>query len=214
MSLYHDPAWLLQRYVVERLSAQAIGALVGKADVTILYWLRKHGIERRPSRGYPHTAATRLLMSQNHADVTGTRNPQYGKRGAAAAGFGRVVSTVTRDRLSRAFKGRSRPGMQGDKCPSWRGGRTSLIVRIRTSPAGVAWRVAVFARYKYTCVDCDDARGGNLHAHHLVRLVDLVKAHDLRTLDAALACEPLWDVTNGVTLCEPCHVLRHKEAAT
>ena len=53
----------------------------------------------------------------------------------------------------------------------------------------------VFRRDRYACRDCGDAAGGNLRAHHEKPLAEFP--------------ELAYDVDNGVTLCHPCHELRH-----
>lgn len=66
---------------------------------------------------------------------------------------------------------------------------------LRRTPEYIAWRAAVFKRDSYICRDCGDDRGGNLRAHH----------------DKPIAERPdlAYNVDNGVTLCHPCHELRH-----
>lgn len=57
------------------------------------------------------------------------------------------------------------------------------------------WRLKVYERDKFTCVRCGDNRGGNLTAHHK---------------DGYHWCkERRTDVSNGVTLCETCHIDFH-----
>ena len=60
----------------------------------------------------------------------------------------------------------------------------------RHDPAVKAWREKVLARDGHRCVECGS--GNNLHAHHVVRWVDV----------------PLLRVVvgNGKTLCQPCHM--------
>ncbi|WP_416360620.1 HNH endonuclease [Burkholderia gladioli] len=50
-------------------------------------------------------------------------------------------------------------------------------------------------RDRFTCQHCGDARGGNLHAHHI--------------LPFATHPELRVDVSNGITLCKPCHKAVH-----
>lgn len=53
------------------------------------------------------------------------------------------------------------------------------------------WRKEVYKRDNFTCVKCEDSRGGNLNAHHK---------------DGYAWCvERRYDITNGATLCETCH---------
>lgn len=57
------------------------------------------------------------------------------------------------------------------------------------------WRKDVFERDNYTCQECGDNKGGNLRAHHKKPWKDY----------PAL----IFDVSNGITLCEMCHRLIH-----
>lgn len=57
------------------------------------------------------------------------------------------------------------------------------------------WIRKILEKDNYTCQCCDDNRGGNLVAHHILNYSE----HDeLRT-----------DVNNGITLCKTCHKLFH-----
>lgn len=58
------------------------------------------------------------------------------------------------------------------------------------------WRRKVFERDDYTCQKCGK-RGTKLNAHHIVHW-----AYDK---------DKRYDVSNGITLCETCHKLVHKE---
>lgn len=58
------------------------------------------------------------------------------------------------------------------------------------------WRKAVFAKDDYTCQECGDDKGGNLHAHHIKPWATFEEGR--------------YDITNGITLCELCHIDTHK----
>lgn len=84
---------------------------------------------------------------------------------------------------------------RGTLANNWRGGITPENAKIRASDETKAWRIAVFERDDYTCQVCGD-RGGNKHADHIKPF--------------ALFPELRFDVSNGRTLCIPCH--RHHGA--
>lgn len=72
----------------------------------------------------------------------------------------------------------------------WRGGVTNEDRIMRNSAAYDNWRKSVFSRDNYTCQFCGE-RGGRLTADHIKEWF----------LYPALR----FDVSNGRTLCEPCH---------
>jgi len=95
-----------------------------------------------------------------------------------------LIATITRERTAR-----------GAKHYAYRGGASSRNLSLRRQPEYFIWRKAVFARDGYKCRDCGDDHGSNLRAHH----------------EKPVATHPelAYDVGNGVTLCHPCHELRH-----
>lgn len=78
---------------------------------------------------------------------------------------------------------------RGSKCHFWRGGVTPKHQSIRMSAAYRKWRMSVFQRDHFKCVECG-ARG-NIQADH-IKPFSLFP--DLRL-----------DINNGRTLCVPCH---------
>lgn len=76
-----------------------------------------------------------------------------------------------------------------EKHPMWRGEARSEDVRDRESDACKSWRREVMERDKFKCQDC--GCGGTMSAHHIKRFRDF---KELR-----------FDVSNGITLCWPCH---------
>lgn len=86
---------------------------------------------------------------------------------------------------------------KGEGNPAWKGGVTPASQRDRQSIEYTEWRKAVYWRDQYCCVDCG-VRGCRRHpivAHHVVPWAESI---DLR-----------FTVSNGVTLCQPCHRVRH-----
>lgn len=80
---------------------------------------------------------------------------------------------------------------RGSNSHLWRGGITPINQRIRGSFEYRQWREAVFRRDFYKCTQCGDARGGNLEADHIKPF--------------AYFPELRFDISNGRTLCIPCH---------
>lgn len=80
-----------------------------------------------------------------------------------------------------------------------------VIHAIRNSPQYKMWREEVFARDKFTCLWCLDAKGGNLEADHIKPFMLIIKQHEVKTVAEAMMCKELWEIANGRTLCKRCH---------
>lgn len=97
----------------------------------------------------------------------------------------------------------------GKNNPSWRGGKSSIYLLIRATSKYSSWRQSVFIKDNFTCQKCKTF-GGKLEAHHKKRFSELLKEIEknlpLFTLyEGSLIYAPLWDINNGITLCEKCH---------
>ncbi len=73
--------------------------------------------------------------------------------------------------------------------------RPDLLVNGYASIDGKQWRMAVLKRDRNRCVDCGKSA---THVHHIKPRAQL------KTL------KELYDINNGVTLCNPCHMRRHR----
>lgn len=93
-----------------------------------------------------------------------------------------------RKEMSNHLKNTPRPNGSGEKHWNWKGGTT------RNKHNGGEyneWRKSIFERDNYTCQDCG-IRGVYLFAHHIN---PWAKFPSLR-----------FELSNGVTLCEQCHM--------
>lgn len=81
-------------------------------------------------------------------------------------------------------------GTRGELSWHWRGGDIPEDQRLRNSLEYAAWRSAIYTRDDFTCQLCG-IRGGPLNADHIKPF--------------ALFPELRLELSNGRTLCEPCH---------
>lgn len=83
----------------------------------------------------------------------------------------------------------------GKKHWNWKGGISSLNSRIRQSPDYKKWRVSVFQRDRFTCVECGyiskGTRPSDIEADHIKPFSSFP---ELRFV-----------INNGRTLCRECH---------
>ena len=98
----------------------------------------------------------------------------------------------------------------GENSYNWKDGKMDLISRVRSLKKMIDWRNEVYKRDNYTCKKCGDNTGGNLQAHHIHHLSDLIRELNLIDITDAIESDKLWDITNGTTLCDSCHTETHK----
>lgn len=109
-------------------------------------------------------------------------------------GHKKLGGFVTGSRHTEAAKERVRQSLLGKRGPlarNWQGGKTKLSTIIRYSSEMKAWRRQVFERDGYKCVNCGAT--GYLEADHIKPFAFFP---DLR-----------FELSNGRTLCRPCHKL-------
>lgn len=92
--------------------------------------------------------------------------------------------------LNKDFSGEN---MRGSNSPVWKGG-ISKLQNERSGYEYINWRKAVFERDHFVCQCCGKAHR-YLNAHHIYNWRDY---EDLR-----------YNLENGITLCEECHVKFH-----
>ena len=114
--------------------------------------------------------------------LSGRKLPEDVRKKIGLAGIGRIQSEQQKKNTSERQK--------GPKSHFWRGGVSSENKKLRASAQYKEWRKAVFERDDYTCVLCKK-RGCELHPDHIKQF--------------ALFPELRFVVSNGRTLCAPCH---------
>ncbi len=144
---------------------------------------------------------------------TGKKMTEDAKKKLSMARMGIKFSAETRKKMSAAKVGRKLSpetlrklsiSKRGDRSWNWQGGITPLYHAIRRSFEYRQWLSDVFTRDDFTCQECG-LRGCVLNAHHIKEFVRIIKEYDIKTIEQARACEELWNINNGITLCVPCH---------
>jgi len=145
-------------------------------------------------------------------NMTGIKNPMYGKHPSAEARIkmkenakgmrGQNHSALTKGKISL----NRRDKLRGCENPNWKGGTTSLYLRIRQLREYTEWRLAVFKRDNFTCVNCHKV-GGWLEGHHIESFSQIINENHITSIIEAQMCKELWARYNGVTLCRDCHAV-------
>lgn len=135
-----------------------------------------------PYKGKHLPEETCQKMKDNHADISGKNNPCFGRTGNK-----NPMYKDPKDRI------------------------TPLYYQIRTCSKYSEWRTLIYQRDLFICQSCKKKSEGDLEAHHIMFLSILVKQYNITILEEALSCEELWDINNGITLCEECHHIIHCE---
>lgn len=161
---------------------------------------RKHTPEtklkmRLAALGRKNSAETRKKISLNHAHAwKGRKHTEEEKKKIGNAHKGKFVSKETCEKLG------------GANHYNWKGGVTPIYFQIRNCSLYRQWRLNIFRRDLFACLQCGDDRGHNLNADHIKPFSVIMQQNNIKTLKQAEMCDELWDISNGQTLCESCHV--------
>jgi len=111
----------------------------------------------------------------------------------------------------------------GNRCPTckrikisgpnhwnWKNGVTSLHSQIWNFIQHIGWSKKILGRDDYICQRCKK-KGGKLNAHHMASISKIIKYFNITTIEEAKNCPLLFDINNGVTLCESCHNWVHSK---
>ena len=93
----------------------------------------------------------------------------------------------------------------GENNSNYRGGITPLYLAVRSCSKYSEWRINIFQRDMFICQACKKTSEGDLEAHHIKRFSVIINDNKIETIEQALLCEELWDISNGITLCNDCH---------
>ncbi len=137
------------------------------------------------NRGKTVSFETRLKISKSQLGM---------KKPWATRKVGHKVSEETRRKISLYHSGDD----------IFTGFKQDFKLRLRNIRQYREWRYSVFKRDNFTCVEC--GHRVYLEAHHIISLSDLIKQFNIITLNDAVKCGELWNIDNGISYCQKCHV--------
>lgn len=88
----------------------------------------------------------------------------------------------------------------------WKGGISKIDKLCRLMIEYKQWRSDIFTRDNWTCMTCGK-NGIYITAHHIYSFSKIIREENIKSILEARKCSRLWDINNGVTLCEDCHKL-------
>lgn len=153
--------------------------------------------EFKKGRGVPQEIRNKLRLTHRGTKLSKEHRRKISEglqRSKQALGYRN--SPETRRKLSISKK--------GEKSSWWKGGLTSLQIKIRSCFEYRQWRSDVFTRDNFTCQHCNQ-RGYEIQADHIKPLGVILRENNIKTFEQALLCEELWNINNGRTLCIGCH---------
>jgi len=178
-------------YLVRKMSCQEIGNLLGKSKRTIVRLLHKLGIPVRPPGPDRHNELRDVeWLTRQYVDL-GKSTTQIGRDLDAQP---RVVCHWLKVLGIQARPvGFHDPFAAPGTIPKPTGESVKRNRSLRNSKQSKDWVKAVKLRDNWICLDCGDV---GIHAHHIKPWRD---HPELR-----------YEISNGVTLCVPCHEKKHK----
>lgn len=164
--------------------------------------------------GIPRTPEERKKMSESRKGIPAwnkgipARDPERLRKlriGKKPWSKGLKMSSIFCKKNSEAqLKSKNLP--RGERHWKWKGGTTKFRHHVMELSSYKKWREEIFERDNFTCTNCGK-RGSDLQADHIISFKEVAIKFSLKTVSDAIACEFLWDIKNGRTLCKPCHRL-------
>lgn len=197
---------IVRLYTEDGLTTRQIAPLVGMSARTVTRRLNEAGVTMRPPGSEPNEGLQdepilrRLYLSERKTckqigeilccspSRVSDYLTRYGIPIRPPSLKGRKMTKAACEKMSKAKQGR----YIGSDNPNWRGGTLFRDPERNRYPSKM-WVKAVKDRDGWKCVECSST--DRLHAHHIKRWKDYP---ELR-----------YEVSNGVTLCHPCHEKAH-----
>jgi len=133
----------------------------------------------------------------------GRLNPSFGKHDVKSFRWGQQHSADTKQKIKEKVP-------KGATHPNWKMPKDrieSVNKQIRNCYKTKKWKRHILSRDGHKCVLCDSTQEENkLHVDHIIPFAEIKTKYKITTLEDAYKCMALWDLSNGRTLCQPCHV--------
>lgn len=181
--------WLYQKYIVEKMSANDIAAIVHRDSKRVWEWLKDYGIETR-KRGFSSTKP----FQKGQSWWTGKKHPPE---------FSEKLRKIRMDdgRIPYLKNGEHYlKGKRGSETPNWKGGITPERAAFYSTKEWKDVIPQVWKRDNGKCQKCgrkataDDKKKKQFDIHHIVGFENI----SLRA-----------ELSNLVLLCEHCHYWVH-----
>ena len=167
----------------------------------------KGGIPWNKGKAFSQESKEKMSEAQKKRFSLGSKHPMLGKK----------HSNKTKEHWSKIRKGidwrkpetvikikEEWSKRRGEEVHNWKGGVTVVHRTVRTMPEYYKWRTSVFERDGFTCQECKQ-KGKRINADHIIPFSFILEQEDIKNRYDARACEFLWNIENGRTLCVACH---------
>lgn len=212
---YRNKEWLYNEYILKDRSASDIAKECGINMRSLQEWIRILGLTEKPKplnnitqeELYDLYRVKRLSckeIAQKYNVTDGAISYQLKKFGIPIYSPSEAINIYLYEKggIEKARKTQSTMEnrikssckQRGIPIKDFNGFSTTEEHMARNNTYYKEWLKNVFNRDNYTC-QCCGKRGGNLNAHHLY---NFSKCKNLR-----------YDVNNGITLCERCHLIQY-----
>lgn len=187
---------LEELYYNKKLNYPDIEKIYNLKKGVIYHWAKKYNIKARHSFSISRTDEWKKKIAISNSKPLSEER----KKKISLSHKGKKLTEETKQKLSQWLKGKR----VGDKHPMWKGGCSSLKKRLRVCSEYLQWRRKIYERDEYICQECYK-KSNRLNVHHIKPIYDIAMRNNLQTLEDYKKCDEMWDINNGITLCQKCH---------
>lgn len=201
--------WLYQKYIIEKLSTHKIAKEINTDHKTILRHLRKSNIEIRKN-GLKNKD---ILFFKNKKWLEENYINKCFSTRELAKMIGVWQKTIINWLNEYQVPIRSyqeslvyKKSPSGENHHNWNNGITPLRKNIRETSKYYQWRFSIFKRDNFICIFCGiSSKEKILNVDHIKPFSLILKENNINSIEDAINCQELWDISNGRTLCIDCH---------